>query len=100
MVFDGGSTDDTVEVLRRFPSVRRVSRKDKGQTDAVNQGIRTTDGAIIGLLNQMIRLVGGRSPSRVDSREGRSSSSLSGYPLTKRKLPGQGDTSKVEFLAV
>jgi glycosyltransferase involved in cell wall biosynthesis len=52
VVFDGGSTDNTVEILKRFsPPVRWVSRKDKGQTDAVNQGIRATDGEIIGWLN-------------------------------------------------
>jgi len=52
VVFDGGSTDSTVEVLKCFsPSVRWVSKKDKGQTDAVNQGIRATDGEIIGWLN-------------------------------------------------
>ena len=52
VVFDGGSTDNTVEILERFtPTVRWVSKKDKGQTDAVNQGIRATDGEIIGWLN-------------------------------------------------
>jgi glycosyltransferase involved in cell wall biosynthesis len=52
VVFDGGSTDSTVDVLTRFdPKVRWVSKKDRGQTDAVNQGIRATDGDIIGWLN-------------------------------------------------
>lgn len=52
VVFDGGSTDNTVEILKRFsPTVRWVSKKDNGQTDAVNQGIRATDGEIIGWLN-------------------------------------------------
>lgn len=52
VVFDGGSTDNTVKILERFtPAVRWVSKKDKGQTDAVNQGIRATDGDIIGWLN-------------------------------------------------
>ena len=52
VVFDGGSTDDTVEVLKRFGSgIRWTSEKDKGQTDAVNKGLRSTDGEIIGWLN-------------------------------------------------
>lgn len=52
VVFDGGSTDNTVEVLKRFgPSVRWISEKDGGQTHAVNKGIRATDGEIIGWLN-------------------------------------------------
>jgi len=52
VVFDGGSTDNTVEILKRFrPAVRWISKKDRGQTDAVNQGIRATDGEIIGWLN-------------------------------------------------
>jgi glycosyltransferase involved in cell wall biosynthesis len=52
VVFDGGSTDGTVEILKHFsPPVRWISKKDKGQTDAVNQGLQATDGEIIGWLN-------------------------------------------------
>ncbi|MEI7995246.1 MAG: glycosyltransferase family 2 protein, partial [Methylococcaceae bacterium] len=52
VVFDGGSTDNTVEILKNFcPAVSWVSKKDKGQAAAVNQGICATDGEIIGWLN-------------------------------------------------
>lgn len=52
VVFDGGSTDDTVEILKRFsPPAHWVSKKDKGQANAVNQGILATDGDVIGWLN-------------------------------------------------
>lgn len=52
VVMDGGSTDHTVEVLSRLlPATNWVSQKDGGQADAVNKGIRRTDGEIIGWLN-------------------------------------------------
>ncbi|GAB7521212.1 glycosyltransferase family 2 protein [Paraburkholderia sp. 2C] len=52
VVFDGGSKDNTVDVLKAFvPPVRWVSQKDNGQTDAVNKGIRATSGEVIGWLN-------------------------------------------------
>lgn len=51
-VMDGGSTDGTVEILKSFgPAVRWISQKDKGQSDALNQGFRRATGKIIGWLN-------------------------------------------------
>jgi glycosyltransferase involved in cell wall biosynthesis len=52
LVFDGGSQDDTVNLLMRFGrGVRWISKQDKGQTDAINKGILASDGDIVGWLN-------------------------------------------------
>lgn len=40
VVVDGGSTDDTVITLKKYKQLSFVSEKDKGQTDALNKGIR------------------------------------------------------------
>lgn len=52
LVMDGGSRDDTVEVLKRYNHrVQWVSEKDGGQADAVNKGLARATGDIIGWLN-------------------------------------------------
>jgi glycosyltransferase involved in cell wall biosynthesis len=52
VVFDGGSSDGTTDILRKFgDKICWVSEKDDGQADAVNRGILATSGEIIGWLN-------------------------------------------------
>jgi len=52
IVMDGGSADDTVDVLKAYGNrIFWVSEKDAGQADAVNKGIRAARGEIIGWLN-------------------------------------------------
>lgn len=51
IVIDGGSTDGTVEVLKKFPHLVWVSEKDKGQADALRKGFELATGDIVGWVN-------------------------------------------------
>lgn len=51
LVFDNCSTDGTAQVVNRFPQVCFYSEPDRGQSDAVNKGLRTARGEIICWLN-------------------------------------------------
>jgi glycosyltransferase involved in cell wall biosynthesis len=51
-VVDGGSTDETVAILRSYGDrVVWVSEPDRGQTDAINKGWRRARGTILAYLN-------------------------------------------------
>lgn len=51
-VLDGGSKDNTVEVLKSYGDrVRWVSERDRGQIDAINKGLRACDGDVVGWVN-------------------------------------------------
>ena len=52
LVVDGGSSDDTLEVLSRQTSrVRWISEPDHGQGDAIRKGFALTQGEILAWLN-------------------------------------------------
>ena len=66
LVIDGGSTDDSVAVIRRYDSLlaggkwpfrcrgiryRWVSERDRGQSDAIAKGFRMAQGEILAWLN-------------------------------------------------
>ena len=52
-VVDGGSTDETVEIIRRYEEDLDwwVSEPDAGQTDAINKGLRRATGDIVAFIN-------------------------------------------------
>ncbi|MEL7587582.1 MAG: glycosyltransferase family 2 protein [Prolixibacteraceae bacterium] len=56
IVVDGGSTDKTLEIIRKFERTNRgrlrfISEPDEGISDAWNKGIRMASGELIGLIN-------------------------------------------------
>ena len=52
-IFDGGSTDNSVEIIRKYEKHLDfwVSEKDNGQTDAINKGMKKATGEIVAWLN-------------------------------------------------
>lgn len=52
IIVDGLSKDTTLDVVSRYPHVTKViSEKDSGIYDAMNKGIRSSAGDIVGILN-------------------------------------------------
>jgi glycosyltransferase involved in cell wall biosynthesis len=50
-LIDGGSTDRTLTIARRYPHLRLVSEPDHGVYDAFNKGLKLATGDVIALLN-------------------------------------------------
>jgi len=53
IIMDGGSTDNSIEIIRKYETWLKywVSEKDDGQSDAINKGFTLARGAILGWLN-------------------------------------------------
>lgn len=51
IIVDGGSTDDTAQIVDKFPAIRFVSDPDQGMYDALNKGLEIASGEIVGFLN-------------------------------------------------
>jgi glycosyltransferase involved in cell wall biosynthesis len=53
IIIDGGSTDGTIEIIRKYEQYITfwISEKDQGQSDALNKGFKYCTGSIYGFLN-------------------------------------------------
>src|SRR5450432_1041994 len=53
IIIDGGSTDQTINIIKKYEKdiYFWISEKDKGISDAFNQGIARATGDIIGIIN-------------------------------------------------
>jgi len=51
IVVDGGSIDNTIDLLKSYQNIKWISEKDEGMYDAINKGIKISSGNIIAYLN-------------------------------------------------
>ena len=56
LVIDGGSKDNTVDIIKEYESkfegrMRWLSETDKGMYDGINKGIRMATGDVVGIIN-------------------------------------------------
>ena len=48
IVIDGGSNDGTLDILKKYEDrIKCISEKDKGQSDAINKGLKLAEGEIV-----------------------------------------------------
>ncbi len=51
IIIDGGSNDNTIEILKKYNHLKWVSEKDRGQSNAINKGFSIASGDIFAWLN-------------------------------------------------
>ena len=51
IIIDACSTDNTLEILKKYSHLKWISEPDEGQSDALNKGFKLATGDIIGWLN-------------------------------------------------
>lgn len=51
IIVDGGSSDNTISILKEYPHLLWTSEKDRGQSDGLNKGFRSVSGDIVAWIN-------------------------------------------------
>jgi glycosyltransferase involved in cell wall biosynthesis len=63
IIIDGGSTDGTLDILKKYPHLRVFSGPDRGVYDAFNKGIDSARGEVLTFLNDDDRWAFGFLPA-------------------------------------
>ncbi len=51
LIIDGGSSDETLEILNQYSHLKWVSESDHGQAQGIHKGIVIAEGEILAWLN-------------------------------------------------
>lgn len=51
IVIDGGSTDNTLDILKKYSHIKWISEPDKGPADAINKGFQMASGDVFAWIN-------------------------------------------------
>lgn len=51
IIIDGGSTDNTISILKKYNHLIWISERDKGSADAIKKGINMSTGSVLTWLN-------------------------------------------------
>jgi len=71
LIYDGGSTDNTADVIAEFPHVTFVQEPDEGMSDAINKGFAAARGKWVMWLNTDDRLKPGALKALLDFAKGK-----------------------------
>ncbi|HSI86140.1 MAG: glycosyltransferase family 2 protein [Candidatus Methylacidiphilales bacterium] len=91
-VMDGGSTDESLDVMRSFEGDKRfhwVSEKDKGQSDAITKGLARCTGEIFNWVNSDDYLEPGALKAVADAFEEKKADIICGVTRKFEDLTGE-----------
>lgn len=102
IIVDGGSTDGTLEYLKKLPdSVKWISEKDRGISDAFNKGIKKATGDAILMLNSGDTFVDNSIIERVVNEWTKENVDILSYKVQvddNTFIPSLNDSQKIKLL--